>query len=83
MRLAWVLPAWSSEVRKLLSYRVDFWLEFLGSLVIQVVLAWFLWEAVLAARGTDTVGGMGIQALVLYYLLVPLVEKIVVYDFKE
>jgi len=75
-RFAWVLPAWSSEVRKLLSYRVDFWLEFAGSLVVQIALAWFLWNAVLEARGTDTVGGLGLQALVLYYLLVPLVEKI-------
>ena len=72
----WILPAWSAELRKLLSYRVDFWLEFLGSLIVQVVLAWFLWDAVLRARGTDTVGGLGLQALVLYYLLVPLVEKI-------
>ena len=76
MRGAWIAPAWSSEVRKLLSYRVDFWLEFVGSLVVQVVLAWFLWDAVLDARGTDTVRGMGLKALVLYYLLVPLVEKI-------
>lgn len=75
-RAGWILPAWSSELRKLLSYRVDFWLEFAGQLVVQVALAWFLWEAVLSARGTETVGGLGIQALVLYYLMVPLVEKL-------
>lgn len=74
--MSWILPAWSMELRKLLSYRVDFWLDFLGSLVVQVGLAWFLWDAVLRARGTETVGGMGLSALVLYYLLVPLVEKI-------
>ncbi|HKK69604.1 MAG TPA: ABC-2 family transporter protein [Candidatus Krumholzibacteria bacterium] len=75
-RYGWILPAWSSELRKLLSYRVDFWLDFAGSLIVQVGLAWFLWDAILRARGTETVGGMGLQALVLYYLLVPLVEKI-------
>lgn len=73
---SWILPAWSLELRKLVSYRIDFWLDFFGALLVQVGLAWFLWDAVLRARGTETVGGLGLQALVLYYLLVPLVEKI-------
>jgi ABC-2 type transport system permease protein len=74
--LRWVPHAWSVEVRKLLSYRTDFWIDFAGSLVVQVVMAYFLWRAIFEARQVTVIGGYTFGSMMLYYLLVPLVEKI-------
>jgi len=67
---------WSLELRQLLSYRVDFWIDFLGSLFVQIALAYFLWQAIYEFRGVEVIGGYSFSAMMLYYVLIPLVEKI-------
>lgn len=65
------------ELKKLLSYRAEFWIGFLGTVLSQFGVAYFLWKAIFAARGADTLQGYTFGALMLYYLLVPLVERVV------
>lgn len=65
------------ELKKLFSYRVEFWIGFAGTVLSQFGVAYFLWKAVFAARGTGSVGGYTFGALMLYYLMVPLVERVV------
>lgn len=74
--LRWIPQAWSLEVRQLLSYRADFWIDFAGSLVVQVVLAYFLWRAIFDFRGVEVIAGFTFESMMLYYVLVPLIEKI-------
>lgn len=63
------------ELKRLFSYRAEFWIGFAGSLLSQFGVAFFLWKAVFAARGADSMAGFTFASLVLYYLLVPLVDR--------
>ncbi len=73
----WVMAVLTMELRKILSYRADFWLMFIGSLVAQFGVAWFLWTSIFAHTGVDKVGPFTFPALMLYYLAAPLMMRIV------
>jgi len=73
---AWAPPAFSLELRKLLAHRADFWMDFLGGLVAQVALAFFLWKAIFTVRDATTIGGFTFLGMMLYYVMVPGVERI-------
>ena len=81
MRLP-AIPGWvphlvSLEIRKIISYRADFWISFLAGVLGELTLAYFLWSAMFAALGVDHLGGYSFHAIMLYFLLVPLVRRIV------
>jgi ABC-2 type transport system permease protein len=65
------------EIKKMLSYRADFWIGFVGNVLSQFGVAFFLWKAIFAARGVDRMEGYTFGGLMLYYLMVPLTERIV------
>ncbi|MCE9614706.1 MAG: ABC-2 family transporter protein [Lentisphaerae bacterium] len=65
------------EIRKVLSYRMDFWSQFLGSLLAQFGVAWFLWQAIYTTRGVDHVGAFSFTGMMLYYLAAPLAARMV------
>lgn len=67
----------SLEIRNILSYRVDFWTQFLVSLFSHVAIAYFLWSSIYEANQTDLIGGLSFHEMMLYYLLVPLSRNIV------
>lgn len=73
----WVWPVISIETRKNLAYRVDFWVSFLGSVLAHLAVAYFLWKAVFNYRGITALGGYSFSALMLYYLLVPTIDRMV------
>lgn len=64
------------NLQKVVSYRAEFWLGFLGGVGSQFLVAWFLWKAIFQARGAATLEGFTFGGLMLYYLLVPLVERV-------
>lgn len=64
------------EFRKILSYRVDFWVQFLGTVIVQILVSWFLWKAVFAAKDVDQIGGYNFHQLIFYYLMVPLFDRL-------
>ncbi len=70
---SWPLQVFSLEIRRMLSYRVDFWVQFIGTIATQCVLSYFLWRAIFDARGVTEMAGYSFKGLMLYYLLVPLV----------
>lgn len=63
------------ELKKMVSYRVDFWLSFLGNAATQFGVAFFLWKAIFTARGVDRMEGYTFGGLMMYYLLSPLVGR--------
>lgn len=71
----WTLSVFTMELRKIISYRMDFWINFLGSLLAQFGVAWFLWRAVFEQQHLTRVGEFGFTALMLYYLAVPLLNR--------
>lgn len=73
----WMTSVFTMELRKILSYRADFWVQFIGSLAAQFGVAWFLWKAIYTARTTDTVDLYSFKGMMLYYILAPLTMRIV------
>ena len=65
------------ETRKLLSYRVDFWISALATFLVQLTIAYYLWLAVFSARGVEEIGGYSMQDMVVYYVLVALLGRLV------
>jgi ABC-2 type transport system permease protein len=75
-RFAYLRHQYTMELRRLVAYRVDFWLKFLVTLGANVAIAWFLWRSIFDTLGVDSMQGYTFKGLVLYYVLVPLVEAI-------
>jgi ABC-2 type transport system permease protein len=67
----------SLETRKLMSYRVDFWLNVLVAFATQLVVAYFLWLAIFGYAESDRIGGFTFETMVVYYVLVILLGRIV------
>lgn len=67
---------YSLELRKVMTYRTEFWFKFLGVLFANMAVAYFLWSAVYEVRGVDSLAGFTLRGMVLYYMLVPLIEGI-------
>jgi ABC-2 type transport system permease protein len=75
--LGWMGSVLTMEVRRILSYRVDFWIQFLGSVAAQLGVAFFLWRAIFSYRDVERIGEFSFGAMMLYYLLAPLVSRTV------
>ena len=73
----WMAQVFSLEIRKLLSYRFEFWMNFLMTLVVHITAAFFLWKSVFDYRDLESLGGYSFRALMMYYILVPLVDRMV------
>jgi ABC-2 type transport system permease protein len=67
----------SMEARKSMSYRVDFWINAVFGFVISVAVMWYLWKAIFAESGSAMIGGYTFEAMIYYYVLVFLVQKVV------
>lgn len=65
------------EFRKQASYRFDFWANAVLGFALPVGLVWFLWRAIFAGAGSETVGGYTFEGMVAYYVLAQLLGKLV------
>ena len=65
------------EARKLMSYRVDFWINAVAAFAAQLAVAYFLWLAVFEVSGSVRIGGLTLAGMVLYYVLAILLGKMV------
>lgn len=75
MRVSWLVSVYTMELRRLFSYRMDFWTQFLGALVAQFGVAWFLWKAIYAESGATEIGRFSFTGMMIYYLAAPLAAK--------
>ena len=75
--MRWMSQVLTLEIRKYLAYRTDFWISFLGSMIAQLGVAYFLWRAVFSFRGVDQLGGYSFKGMMLYYLMVALLDRVV------
>ena len=70
------VQAVSLETRTQLSYRADFWTNFLLGVITFVVANYVLWRAVFLSRGSDRIGGYTLPDMVLYVLLTACVMRV-------
>jgi len=60
------------ELRKILAYRTDFWITFLGQTLIQLLVARALWQMIFLTQGVSEMQGYTLEMMNLYYLIVPI-----------
>ncbi len=65
------------ELRKQMSYRVDFWVNTVVSFFAAMGVMYFLWDAIFTASETEIIGGYSQKEMILYYVLVILIAKLV------
>ncbi len=70
--MKWWRSVFSMELRKILAYRSDFWVTFLGQTFIQLLIARALWKSVFEAQNTSSMEGFTLDMMTLYYLIVPI-----------
>lgn len=70
------LSVFSIEARKLMSYRVDFWINTLIGSLANFVLVYFLWAAIFHEPG-QIISGYSFDGMVLYYVFTILLGKLV------
>jgi len=71
------LSALSLEIRKLISYRVEFWIRIFLSVIIHVTIAYFIWSALFFYNGVTEMKGYSFLGIVLYSLLAPVIANII------
>lgn len=64
------------ELRKILAYRSDFWITFLGQTLIQLLIARSLWQNIFETNNVSTMQGFSLEMMTLYYLIVPIGMRI-------
>ncbi len=65
------------ELRKQMSYRVDFWTNSVVSFFAAMGVMYCLWTSIFATTGKTAIGGYSLQEMILYYVLVILIAKLV------
>jgi len=64
------------ELRKILAYRSDFWVTFLGQILIQILVARAFWQMIYASQGVSTMQGYTLEMMNLNYLIIPIGTRI-------
>ena len=75
--MSWARQVFSTELRKLITYRMDFWMQFVMSVFANVGVAYFLWRAIFDYKGVDSMRGYSFAGLMLYYVMVPLITRMI------
>ncbi len=66
----------SLEFRKILVFRTEFWVTFLGQALVQLVIARSLWSAIFEQQNVTEMNGFTLPMLTLYYVIVPIGSRI-------
>ncbi len=67
----------SVEMRKRMSYRVDFWINAFVGFAAELTVAWFLWTALYAESGKSVIGGYDFDTMLVYYVFVIVFSRLV------
>jgi len=75
------LDVFTTEARRQMAYRADFWIGAIGGLIAGIGIPYFLWKSVFDARAMGgesvTIGGLGFEEIIAYYVTVALAASIV------
>lgn len=77
MNFSSIVMIFSIEIRKLLSYRVEFWLQFIAAVLVNLGVYYFLWKSIFDFNQVDQLQGMSFSQLMIYYFLIPFIDRIV------
>jgi len=77
MKTALMRDFFTSELRRRMSYRTDFWITAVSSLTVRVAIAWFVVHAVFAESGRAGIAGYDLEGMLLYYLAAIFAAKLI------
>ncbi|MCO4754495.1 MAG: ABC-2 family transporter protein, partial [Bacteriovoracaceae bacterium] len=72
----WPIHVFAMELRRTVTYRADFWVNFIGQTLFSIIIAYFLWSSIFITMDVEVLNGFTMQKMIIYYLLVPLVFRI-------
>ena len=72
----WPVQVYGMELRKIITYRADFWINFIGQTIFSIIIAYFLWVAIFEAKNVSQMQGFTLNKIIFYYLIVPIVFRI-------
>jgi ABC-2 type transport system permease protein len=75
--LNWVPHVLSNELRKMFSYRVAFWVQYVLGATTDLCIAYFLWKAIFEQNGVDRMQGFSFHGILFYYVFAALGSKVV------
>lgn len=73
----WQKAALSIELQKRMVYGIDIWIKTLVPPLVQVFVAYYLWQAVFANNGSQTIGGYTFEGMMLYYVIASTLYQLV------
>ncbi len=74
--LSWVPHTFTLEIRRVLSYRIDFWLMLFASLFSKAGLAFFVWREIFTRREVEVIAGYNFEAMMMYYVIAALIYEV-------
>jgi len=75
LNLSWQI--YTSEARKLMSYRADFWAKSLVTFLTAMTIAYCLWHSIYESTGKTEIQGYRFEVMILYYFVILNVRKLV------
>ena len=73
---SWMRQVFLMELRQLITYRADFWVNFFGQTFFSLTIAFYLWDSIFTYTQNDQMQGYTIQGMIFYYLIAPLIFRI-------
>lgn len=73
----WFTSVYLTELRRMFSYRVDFWVQFVGTVTGEILIAYFLWDALFTLNGGQKIGGYTFSTTIVYYIFSAFIGRIV------
>lgn len=65
------------SLERLFSYRVNFWLQFWGSALTELAVAYLLWSSIYISQNQVEFGGFRFEEMMIYYLLVSFITRVI------
>lgn len=75
---SWQAAVFITELKRQFSYRVDFWMRYFIALLVQFVVAVFLWAAVYKISASDTLAGLSLTQMLQYTFVAVFVFEIAI-----
>jgi len=72
----WTQHVYAMELRKIITYRADFWVNFIGQTIFSIIISYYLWQAIFASQGATSMKGFSLDKIIFYYLMVPIISRI-------
>ncbi len=65
------------KLREIFEYRFLFWMQFIGSTLGPLCIAYFLWMAIFETSQKAQIGGYTFNMMIFYYIMAPSIQKCV------